>query len=183
METPAHKSLITCVHTHTCYRHKPGLIHSRASRSHQCAQCAGSVYIWTSLNNAGRMTSPLWLLYSCCFPGHRCLSFLLTGAVSLPFQSSISSLSLTINRALPLLPSRLRLQLTMAVLAGLGNLPSLSLIPREAAVCACDLCLQLGAGFFVLQIKVSPGGHDEDLQVASLELGRNIFPEVRPLDS
>lgn len=59
----------------------------------------------------------------------------------------------------------------MAVLAGLGNLPSLSLIPREAAVGACDLCLQLGAGCFVLQIKVSPGGHDEDLQVASLELG------------
>lgn len=61
METPAHKSLITRVHTHTCYRHKPGLTHSRASRSRQCAQCAGSVYIWTSLDNAGRMTSPLWL--------------------------------------------------------------------------------------------------------------------------
>lgn len=66
----------------------------------------------------------------------------------------------------------------MAVLAGLGNLPSL--LPREAAVAACDLAY-IGAGiffscccfvlFFVLQIKVSPGGHDEDLQMAGFELG------------
>lgn len=56
----------------------------------------------------------------------------------------------------------------MAVLTGRGNLPSLSPIPKAAAVCACK-SWQLGVALCASGQSI-PGSNADDLQMANFEL-------------
>lgn len=109
------------------------------------SQCAGSVYIGTSLDNSGRITSPLWL----------CMFLLLPRAL-MPVFSSLELIlsSLLFPASAWLLIEHFHCWLPGSDLVSYGCSSRARQLTQPGPQGSCCVCLwlglQLGAGFFCL---------------------------------